>query len=106
MRQRMLGRAEQFAMTLLRRRGAQRPWVVAEENAPIGSGASEKITLFATICTWYEADVVYATVKNAFAQGCDRVFIIDNSSPDNTIEEALSAGATLARVYELSLIHI
>lgn len=76
------------------------PWVVSEENTPIGSGASKEITLFATICTWYESDVVYATIKNAFTQGCDRVFIIDNNSPDNTIEEALSAGATLARVYE------
>lgn len=100
MRKRLLQRVKLFAMQTVRMLGAGRPWVVSEENTPIGSGASKEITLFATICTWYEADVVYATIKNAFAQGCDRVFIFDNNSPDNTVEEALSAGATLARVYE------
>jgi hypothetical protein len=55
--------------------------------------------LFAVVGAWMEADVIEATVKNAFTQGCDRVFLIDNDSPDGTVENAISAGAELARSY-------
>ena len=40
-----------------------------------------------------EADVIGATVANAFAQGCDRVYLVDNDSADATVAEAVSAGA-------------
>jgi hypothetical protein len=55
--------------------------------------------LFAVVGTWMEADVIEATVMNAFTQGCDRVFLLDNDSPDDTVVNALSAGAELARSY-------
>jgi hypothetical protein len=43
-----------------------------------------------------EADIIGATVMNAFTQGCDAVFLIDNDSPDDTVEVAVRAGARLA----------
>jgi hypothetical protein len=54
-----------------------------------GSG----IPIFALVCTWLEQDIVYAVVRHAFEQGVDRVYLIDNASPDSTIEEAEAAGA-------------
>jgi hypothetical protein len=42
-----------------------------------------------------EGDVIAASVRNAFEQGCDEVFLIDNDSPDDTVEQAVGAGATL-----------
>ena len=52
--------------------------------------------LFAMLGTWMEADVVEACVRNALAQGCDEVFLVDNDSPDDTVAIATHAGATLA----------
>jgi hypothetical protein len=51
--------------------------------------------LFAMLGTWMEADVIEACVRNAFTQGCDEVFLVDNGSPDDTVQIARSAGATL-----------
>ena len=48
------------------------------------------------LSSWMEADVIGSTVLNAFAQGCERVYLVDNDSPDGTVEAALAAGATLA----------
>jgi hypothetical protein len=42
-----------------------------------------------------EADIIEATVRNAFTQGCDRVFLVDNDSTDDTVGQALAAGAEL-----------
>lgn len=53
--------------------------------------------LYAVMFVWNEADIIEATVRNAFAQGADKVFLIDNGSMDSTIETALKAGAILAR---------
>ena len=50
--------------------------------------------LNAILCLWNEADIIYATVRHALAQGCERVYIIDNGSTDETIREALRAGGT------------
>jgi hypothetical protein len=52
--------------------------------------------LYAVLGTWMEADVVEACVRNAFTQGCERVFLVDNDSPDDTVPRALAAGAELA----------
>ena len=49
--------------------------------------------LYAVLGTWMEADVVEATVKNAFMQGCERVFLVDNDSQDDTLDVAVGAGA-------------
>jgi hypothetical protein len=46
-----------------------------------------------------EDDVVAASVKNAFAQGCERVFLVDNESPDRTVSVAVEAGAELAESF-------
>ena len=49
--------------------------------------------LYAIICTWNEEDIIASTVRHAFAQGCDKVFIVDNGSSDTTLGRALAAGA-------------
>ncbi|HET9729776.1 MAG TPA: glycosyltransferase family 2 protein [Acidimicrobiia bacterium] len=59
----------------------------------------DSFRLFAIVCAWMEGDVIGATVRNAFAQGCERVFLVDNDSPDDTVAEALTAGAELARSF-------
>ena len=46
-----------------------------------------------------EEDVVEATVRNAFAQGVEAVYLVDNASTDATVERALAAGATLAESF-------
>jgi hypothetical protein len=57
------------------------------------------IRLFAIIGAWMEEDVIGATVANAFAQGCERVYLVDNDSRDGTVREAVAAGAELAEVF-------
>ena len=42
--------------------------------------------LYAIICTWNEEDIIASTVRHAFAQGCDKVFVVDNGSTDATQE--------------------
>jgi hypothetical protein len=46
-----------------------------------------------------EQDVIAATVRNARVQGCERVLLVDNASTDDTVREALAAGAELAEVF-------
>jgi hypothetical protein len=72
-----------------------RPWVLAQHN-PAPADVLSPIRLFAIVGAWMEGDVIAATVRNAFAQGCERVYLVDNDSPDDTVKEALSAGAVLA----------
>lgn len=59
-----------------------------------------KPVLNAIISTWYDGDIIQSTVKNCFEQGCSRVFILDNDSPDDSVEQALNAGAELAECYK------
>jgi glycosyltransferase involved in cell wall biosynthesis len=68
---------------------------VSQPN-PVDAQTLGRFHLFAVLGTWMEADVVAATVSNARAQGCERVLLVDNDSPDATISEALGAGAELA----------
>jgi len=56
--------------------------------------------LYAIVSSWYDADIIEANIKNCFAQGASRVFLLDNTSPDNTIELAQKAGAILAKEYK------
>jgi hypothetical protein len=58
--------------------------------------------MFGIIGTWMEVDVIAATVKNAMTQGCERVYLVDNNSPDATVAAACAAGAILARSYHTS----
>ena len=60
----------------------------------------DEFTLWASIATFAEEDVIEATVANAFAQGCERVFLLDNASPDATVARALAAGAEVVDSWE------
>lgn len=102
-----LRRARKLARTATRRVRGRHPavpglpattWIRAEPN-PAKPDTLESFRFFAILGTWYEADVVEATVRNALAQGCERVYLVDNDSPDDTVDRAVSAGATLARTF-------
>ena len=92
---RMVGDVLRRAGVLPRRESA---WVVAEEQ-PKTVRVLGAPRLFAILGAWMEADVIAATVTNAFAQGCERVYLVDNDSPDDTVAEAMKAGATLAESF-------
>jgi hypothetical protein len=84
----------------LRRVGLRRgrgPWVVTQAQPPRPKPVDFK--LFAIVGAWMEADVIGATIRNAFAQGCERVFLVDNESVDGTVDEAVAAGAVLAESF-------
>src|SRR5262249_62389149 len=74
------------------------PWIVAEDN-PARPDPLPSFHLFAILGTWLEADVVAATVRNALTQGCERVYVVDNDSPDDTVATAQAAGAIVARSF-------
>jgi hypothetical protein len=59
----------------------------------------DHIVLHAVIGTYAEEDIIEATVANALTQGCERVLLVDNDSPDRTVDRAESAGAELADVF-------
>ena len=69
-------------------------------TVPMNLVEPHEVVLYATISTWYDADIIEAAVKNCFWNGCDKVFLIDNASPDNTVEVATRAGAIVAHSYE------
>jgi hypothetical protein len=75
-----------------------RRWSRVEAN-PAQPDPLLPVRLYGIVGTWCEEDVIQATVSNAFAQGCERVFIVDNKSQDNTLERAAAAGAEIARAY-------
>lgn len=64
-------------------------------ESPVPS-AGALTMLNAVTCVWNEEDIIAAAVKNCFAQGCEKVFIVDNGSTDATVPRALAAGARLA----------
>ncbi len=74
--------------------GHRLPVRTARTPAPVRP--VEGFRLFAVLGTWMEADVVEACVRNAFAQGVEEVFLVDNDSPDATVAVAERAGASLA----------
>jgi len=47
-----------------------------------------------------DEDIIEATVKNAYVQGADVVYLVDNGSSDETLHRAVAAGAVVAEVYE------
>ena len=57
------------------------------------------LRLFAVLGTWMEEDIVEATVRNAFTQGVEAVYVVDNASTDATVERAVAAGATVAESF-------
>jgi len=79
--------------TLGRRLAARRYWVVNENQPPAPRPLSD-FRLFGILGTWMEGDIVAACIANAMNQGCDEVFFVDNSSPDDTVARAKAAGAS------------
>jgi hypothetical protein len=80
-----------------RRPPARKPrWVSPEANPP-EPHALGSFRLFAVVGTWMEADVIESTVANALTQGCERVYLVDNDSPDETVAAGVAAGAMLGR---------
>jgi len=73
-------------------------WVLSLPNPP-GARPIPSFRMFGVLGTWMEADVVAATVRNALAQGCERVFLVDNGSTDGTVEAACEAGAVVGRSF-------
>jgi hypothetical protein len=73
-------------------------WIHTAPN-PSEPRTLPRIRLFAVLGTWNEEDIVSATVSNAFVQGCERVYVIDNASTDGTVDAARRAGAILARTF-------
>jgi hypothetical protein len=67
---------------------------------PLNPTNIPNVRLFAIIGTWMEADIIASTVKNAFTQECERVYLVDNNSLDETVSIACENGAILARTFE------
>jgi glycosyltransferase involved in cell wall biosynthesis len=78
-------------------------WVRAEAN-PEGPDPLDNASLFAVLGTYNEEDVIEATVASAFAQGVERVYLVDNASTDDTVARAVRAGAELAEVFRTTRI--
>lgn len=61
--------------------------------------STDPIDLVAVVSTWNDGDIIGATVRNCFAQGCSRVMLLDNASQDDSKAEAVAAGAEIGEVY-------
>jgi hypothetical protein len=73
------------------------------EPNPADADPIDEFSLYAIIGTFAEEDVIESTVANAFAQGCDRVFLVDNASPDETVARAAGAGAEVVISFETAI---
>jgi hypothetical protein len=84
------------------RRLAGRPpgHAIASAANPADPETLPEFRFFAVLGTWMEEDVVEATVRNAFAQGVEAVYLVDNASTDATVERAVGAGAMLAESFD------
>jgi hypothetical protein len=80
----------------------QQPSIMPADN-PHDAEPVDDFRLFAVVGTWTEADVIGATIKNALTQGCERVYLVDNQSSDDTVAVAVTAGAVLAESYATPL---
>jgi hypothetical protein len=79
-------------------RKSPQTWSRVEDNPATATRLSD-FRFFAVLETWMEGDVVEACVQNAVTQGCERVYLVDNDSPDDTIARAEAAGAVVARTF-------
>jgi len=75
------------------------PWSHVQDQPPRPEPLGA-FRLFGLVTAWMEGDVIAATVANAFNQGCESVFLLDNDSPDDTVAQAQGAGAELAASYQ------
>ena len=76
---------------------------VLHEPNPEHPNVLPEFRFFAVLGTWMEEDVVEATVRNAFAQGVEAVYVVDNASTDATVERAVAAGATFVESFHTRL---
>jgi len=76
---------------------ARRP-VLRVASQPARRGTSP-IELYAIFGVWHEGDIIEAAIANAKHQGCSRVFVIDNDSPDDTVARAEAAGAEVVDIW-------
>jgi hypothetical protein len=91
----------------LRRRRPSRPaqpvdalFPTRHEQNTDGGDLLPTMQLCSIVKSWMDEDVIEAVVLNAFAQGSDRVYLVDNGSTDDTVRRAEAAGATVAEVYD------
>lgn len=81
--------------------GAPAGWhLIKPKLSPLQTDRTDKPLVYAIISTWHDGDIIAATVKNCFENGCTRVLVLDNASPDNSVEAAKAAGAEIAEVYQ------
>ncbi|HXW32944.1 MAG TPA: glycosyltransferase family 2 protein [Acidimicrobiales bacterium] len=91
------------------RRALRRPLPPARQMRVVSEPNPEEpdllgdFRLFAILGSWMEEDVVEATIRNAFAQGVETVYLIDNDSTDATVDRAIAAGATLVERFHTEL---
>lgn len=71
-----------------------RPNMIRRAKGGPGAAHGAGIPLYALVCTWHERDIIHASVSNALALGAEKVYLLDNGSADDTIAEAVAAGAT------------
>ncbi len=74
-------------------------WSEVQPN-PTAPDSLGPVRLFAIVSTYNEADIIAASVNNAFAQGAERVYLVDNASTDDTVAHATAAGAIVVERYE------
>jgi hypothetical protein len=84
------------------RRMIRPPWVVTAVNSSTPQ-VLDNFLFYAIVGTWMDEDIVFSTVANAFTQGVDAVFIVDNDSPDETVSVARTAGAADVLRYRTSV---
>jgi hypothetical protein len=77
------------------RRALRRRLPVEKEPVPAVSDPLESFRLFAVLGVWQEADVIAATIRNAFTQGCERVYVVDHEGDDDTAAVAEKEGAEI-----------
>ena len=73
---------------------------IPHQDNPRHPALLPEFRLCAVIKTWMDEDIIEATVRNAFAQGADAVFLVDNASTDATLANAIAAGAVVSEVYD------
>jgi glycosyltransferase involved in cell wall biosynthesis len=82
------------------------PWLRRATGAwqidgPAGGPALDAVRarplIHAVAAVWNEDDIVYALVEHLWAQGVDRVLVLDDDSDDATVQEAEAAGAQVLR---------
>jgi hypothetical protein len=67
---------------------------------PVDANRLPGFRMFAVVGTWMEADIIAATIRNAITQGCERVYLVDNDSQDDTVTIARQEGGVIARTYK------